>query len=121
MNTQAVQEFLKQLGENAELQMAVAEIQETEETEEGYVSHIIKLAAKHGYNFSAEELVSEMANRQKEFEQQMENLSEEELEAIAGGGWGFIGKGANKVFGLLGSGRFQIGTMLATFTVAAKK
>jgi hypothetical protein len=49
---------------------------------------VIALAKSKGYDFSSEELWAEIQKRQAEFNQQEASgeLSEEELEAVAGGG-----------------------------------
>lgn len=83
MSTEAVNQFLTKIGEDKELQAALTQAMEGENDRQA----IVKLAASYGCNFTVDELDSEIANLQKEFERRQESgeLNEEELEAVAGG------------------------------------
>ncbi len=83
MTIEAVNQFLTKVGEDQQLQAELAQAMEAEND----CQAATELAAKHGYNFTPDELSLEIQNRQSEF-QSMQNsneLSEEELEAVAGG------------------------------------
>ena len=84
MSTQAVNEFLQKVSEDSQLQEELAQALETENDRQAATD----LAAKHGYQFTADELWAEIQNRQSEFSQSQDSgeLNEEELEAVAGGG-----------------------------------
>ena len=83
MSIEAVNQFLTKVSEDQELQAELATAMEAEDDRQAST----ELAAKHGYDFTPEELASEMENRQSEFQSKHEanELSEEELEAVAGG------------------------------------
>ncbi len=83
MSIEAVNQFLTKVSEDQELQAELATAMEAENDR----TAATELAAKHGYNFTSEELASEIENRQSEFQSKHEvnELSEEELEAVAGG------------------------------------
>jgi predicted ribosomally synthesized peptide with nif11-like leader len=83
MSIQAVNQFLTKVGEDQQLQAELAQAMEAENDRQAAT----ELGAKHGYEFTPEELGSEVENRQSEFQsrQSANELSEEELEAVAGG------------------------------------
>jgi predicted ribosomally synthesized peptide with nif11-like leader len=83
MSIQAVNQFLTKVGEDQQLQAELAQAMEAENDRQAAT----ELGAKHGYEFTPEELASEVENRQSEFQsrQSANELSEEELEAVAGG------------------------------------
>ncbi len=83
MTIEAVNQFLTKVSEDQELQAELATAMEAENDR----TAATELGAKHGYDFTPEELGSEIANRQSEFQtkQEVNELSEEELEAVAGG------------------------------------
>ena len=84
MSTQAVNQFLQKVSEDPQLQEELAKILESENNEREAATD---LAAKHGYQFTPDELWAEIQNRQSEFQatQEAGELNEEELEAVAGG------------------------------------
>ena len=83
MTIEAVNQFLTKVSEDQQLQGELAQAMEAENDRQAAT----ELAAKYGYDFTPDELWSEIQNRQSEFQsKQSENeLSEEELEAVAGG------------------------------------
>lgn len=83
MSIEAVNQFLTKVTEDQELQVELVIAMEAENDSQAAT----KLAAEHGYVFSLEELGTEIANRQSEFQirQSAVELSDEELEAVAGG------------------------------------
>jgi predicted ribosomally synthesized peptide with nif11-like leader len=82
MSIEAVAEFTKKLAEDESLQQ---ELQSAIEGKEGLDASqaVSELGAKHSYEFTAEE-----AQYTREFilESKSDELSEEQLEAVAGGG-----------------------------------
>ena len=79
MTIEAVNQFLTKVNEDKNLQAEVSQAVESENKTQAVAS----LAAKHGYEFTPEELgsqVEQVMEAQKESE-----LSEAELEAVAGG------------------------------------
>ena len=83
MSTQAVNEFLQKVTEDPQLQEELAKALEAENDRQAATD----LAAKHGYQFTADELWAEIQHRQSELGQSQDSgeLNEEELEAVAGG------------------------------------
>lgn len=83
MSTQAVNQFLQKVTEDPQLQEELAKALEAENDRQAATD----LAIKHGYQFTPDELWAEIQNRQSEFGQNQDSgeLSEEELEAVAGG------------------------------------
>ncbi|GCL37701.1 MAG: Nif11-like leader peptide family RiPP precursor [Sphaerospermopsis kisseleviana] len=83
MSVNKVEEFLNQIAEDEALQTDLAKALEAENDREA----VTELANSKGYDFSSEELWAEIQKRQAEFEQKQAEgeLSDEELEAIAGG------------------------------------
>jgi predicted ribosomally synthesized peptide with nif11-like leader len=75
MSIEAVNQFLTKVSEDQQLQAELAQAMEAENNRQATA----ELGAKHGYDFTPEELEAEVKNRQSE-------LSEEALEAVAGGG-----------------------------------
>ena len=84
MSTKKVEEFLNNVGEDEALQAELSKALEAENDREA----VTALAKSKGYDFSSEELWAEIQKRQAEFNQQEASgeLSDEELEAVAGGG-----------------------------------
>ena len=78
-----VEEFLNNVGEDQDLQADFAKALEAENDREA----VTALAKSKGYDFSSEELWAAIQKRQAEFSQKEAagELSEEELEAVAGG------------------------------------
>ncbi|MBE7383672.1 MAG: Nif11-like leader peptide family natural product precursor [Leptolyngbya sp. SIO1E4] len=98
MSTTAVQEFLTKLGEDQTLQAELNQAMEAENDREA----VTTLAKSKGYDFSTDELWTEIQARQAEMAKRQEagELSDEELEAVAGGELivaGFITLGATTV------------------------
>jgi predicted ribosomally synthesized peptide with nif11-like leader len=83
MSVNKVEEFLNQIAEDEALQADLAKALEAENDR----AAVTELANSKGYDFSSEELWAEIQKRQAEFEQKQTagELSDEELEAIAGG------------------------------------
>ena len=83
MSIKSVKQFLSKVTEDQELQAELATAMEAENDRQAAT----ELGAKHGFQFTPEELGSEIANRQSEFQtkQSANELSEQELEAVAGG------------------------------------
>ena len=83
MSTTAVQEFLGKVAEDKELQGEMAKALESENDREA----VTALALAKGYEFTTEELWQEVQARQEAVKQRMDagELSDEELQAVAGG------------------------------------
>lgn len=83
MNREAVNQFLQKVTEEPQLQQEFAKALEAGND----LQAATDLAAKHGYQFTPDELQAEVQNRQSEFQQRQDagELNEEELEAVAGG------------------------------------
>ena len=83
MSLTKVEEFLNNVGEDQALQAELFKALEAENDREA----VTALAKSKGYDFSSEELWAGIQKRQAEFGQKeaAEELSEEELEAVAGG------------------------------------
>ncbi|GCL37702.1 protein of unknown function, nitrogen fixation [Sphaerospermopsis reniformis] len=83
MENTKVEEFLNQISEDEALQAELAKALEAENDREA----VTELANSKGYDFSSDELWAEIQKRQAEFEQNQTTgeLSDEELEAVAGG------------------------------------
>ena len=83
MSAMAVQEFLDKVAEDPALQTDLAKAMEAENDRQA----VTDLAKSKGYDFSAEELAVEVGRRQQQIAQRQEagELSDEELEAVAGG------------------------------------
>lgn len=84
MSKEAVKQFFAKISDDDNLQQELvsilqADINHREET--------AKLAREYGFDITAEELSEEVKQRQEEFAQRQESgeLSEEELESVAGG------------------------------------
>ena len=84
MSNQQVHEFLQKVSSDEQLQKELSQILESAENDR---EAAVVLAQKHGYTFSPDELWQEIQNRQSEFGNTTSNeeLSDEELEAVAGG------------------------------------
>jgi predicted ribosomally synthesized peptide with nif11-like leader len=83
MSIEAVNQFLQKVSEDTSLQEELAKALDSQNDRQAATD----LGAKHGYMFTPDELGTEIQNRQSEFQQNPSNaeLSEEELEAVAGG------------------------------------
>ena len=83
MSTTAVQDFLTKVGEDKALQGELTKALEAENDREA----VTALAQSNGYEFTSDELGAEIQARQAEFERRQTagELSDEELEAVAGG------------------------------------
>ncbi|MDB9524599.1 Nif11-like leader peptide family natural product precursor [Oscillatoria sp. CS-180] len=83
MSATAVQEFLGKVSEDSALQNDLAKALEAENDRQA----VADLAKSKGYDFSPEELAAEVERRKQEVVQRQEagELSDEELEAVAGG------------------------------------
>ena len=83
MEITKVEAFLNQIEEDEALQAELVQALEAENEREA----VTELANSKGYDFSSDELWAEIQKRQAEFEQKQAGgeLSDEELEAVAGG------------------------------------
>jgi predicted ribosomally synthesized peptide with nif11-like leader len=81
MSAEAVNQFLQKVAEDPQLQEELAQALEADNDRQAAAD----LATKHGYQFTPDELWAEIQNRQSEFQQSTDELSEDELEAVAGG------------------------------------
>ena len=83
MSTTAVQDFFTKVGEDQALQGELAKALEADNDREA----VTALAQANGYEFTSDELWAEIQARQAELERRQEagELSDEELEAVAGG------------------------------------
>ena len=77
----AVQEFLGKVGQDEALQAELAQALEAENDREA----VTQLAKAKGYDFSPEELWTEVQKRQAQAQAQAGELSDEDLEEVAGG------------------------------------
>jgi predicted ribosomally synthesized peptide with nif11-like leader len=83
MSNLKVQEFLNKVGEDSSLQTELSHALESDNDRQA----VTDLAKSKGYEFSSDELWAEVQKRQAEFaaKQTGGELSEEDLEAVAGG------------------------------------
>jgi predicted ribosomally synthesized peptide with nif11-like leader len=83
MSLSAVQEFLTKISEDQALQEQIAKAMESDNDRQA----VTDLARSKGFEFTTAELGQEIQNREDTFRQQAEagELSEDELEAVAGG------------------------------------
>ncbi len=79
MSIKALNQFLQKANEDEQLAQEIANVLESEND----TAAVIKLAQTKGYQFTADELLAEVHKRP--YQQELEELSEEELEAVAGG------------------------------------
>jgi predicted ribosomally synthesized peptide with nif11-like leader len=110
MSVESINQFFQKLSEDEKLQQELAKAVESAENE-GVAT--AELGAKHGYQFTSDELWQEIQNRHNEIQRSKEagELNDEELEAVAGGffkggskdAWiGFAGAVGGGFLGLLG-------------------
>lgn len=87
MSTEQAQSFIEELEDNKSLQNEVKSLiqsgNDSELEPEKIMQQIIDLASNHGYDFTAEDYKSAVSNRQE----QEGELSDADLEQVAGGGW----------------------------------
>jgi predicted ribosomally synthesized peptide with nif11-like leader len=83
MSNPKVQEFLTKVGEDSSLQTELSHALESDNDRQA----VTDLAKSKGYEFSSDELWAEVQKRQAEFgtKETAEELSEADLEAVAGG------------------------------------
>ena len=83
MSASAVQDFLGKVAADSALQNDLAKALEAENDRQA----VADLAKSKGYDFSSEELATEIERRQQEIAKRQEagELNDEELEAVAGG------------------------------------
>jgi predicted ribosomally synthesized peptide with nif11-like leader len=90
MSNEAVNQFLERVQSDEQLQEELAQVIESaEDAGEGADREgATDLGKKYGYDFTSAELWAEIKKRQDEFQQRQTSgeLSDEELEAVAGGG-----------------------------------
>jgi len=84
MSQEAAVQFLEAVPENEELQQKLVKVLETSENDR---EEAAKLANEYGYDITPEELWAEIQKRQQDLEARKEagELTDEELEAVAGG------------------------------------
>ncbi|AFZ42435.1 hypothetical protein PCC7418_0197 [Halothece sp. PCC 7418] len=87
MSDRPVKKFLDKLNFDSALQEEATKALETTTSTEEQAIAMTELAASKGYEFTKEELRVEVENRQLEREKRKANgeLSDQELEAVAGG------------------------------------
>lgn len=83
MSTVAVSEFLQKVGEDQALQADLVKAMQAPNDREA----VTQLGNEKGFEFTSDELWAEVQKRQQEFEarQTAGELSDDELEAVAGG------------------------------------
>ncbi len=83
MSMTSVQEFLTKVSEDPTLQEQIAKAMESDNDRQA----VTDLARSQGFEFTATELSQEIENREAAIKQQAEagELSEDELESVAGG------------------------------------
>lgn len=91
MSAESVGKFLERVESDEKLQEELAQVIETAAstaTEGADRQGATELGQKYGFDFSSEELWAEIKNRQDQFKQRQSSgeLSDDELEAVAGGG-----------------------------------
>ncbi|AFY95059.1 Nif11-like leader peptide family natural product precursor [Chamaesiphon minutus] len=91
MSAQSVTQFLERVETDEQLQEELAQIIESaanSATDGADRQGATELGKKYGFDFSSEELWAEIKNRQDQFKERQGSgeLSDEELEAVAGGG-----------------------------------
>jgi predicted ribosomally synthesized peptide with nif11-like leader len=88
MTIASVQAFLEQVTQDKSLQEKLATAMEAPNDRQA----VTELARSQGFEFTPDELWQEIQNRQAEAQRKQQDgeLSEEELEAVAGGKDGFI-------------------------------
>jgi hypothetical protein len=91
MSTQSVAQFLARVETDEQLQEELAQVIESASSAGGEGADrqgATELGEKYGFDFSSEELWAEIQKRQDQFKQRQGSgeLSDDELEAVAGGG-----------------------------------
>ncbi len=83
MSAEAVNQFLDLASKNEQLAQEIAKAMEAENDRQA----VTDLAVSKGYQFTSDELWAEIQKRQAEFQERQDagQLTEEELEAVAGG------------------------------------
>ncbi|WP_330204436.1 Nif11-like leader peptide family natural product precursor [Cyanobacterium sp. Dongsha4] len=86
MSQKNVSEFFAKVEEDDVLQQRLIQILQSEDLD--HREEAVKLANEYGYEVTGEELAQEVQKRQEDFarRQEMGELTDEELEAVAGGG-----------------------------------
>ena len=80
MSIDAVNQFLEKVAQDSKIQEELAQVMEAEDHRQAAV----ELGAKHGFEITGDELMTEVEKRQQAAVNSGE-LSEEELESVAGG------------------------------------
>jgi hypothetical protein len=94
MSSEAVNQFFQKIDEDRQLQQEFASALKAENNRQT----TMELANRYGYQGTSDELWGEIQNIQSEFQSKLDSgeVSEKELEAIAGGGWTGAAKFAAK-------------------------
>jgi predicted ribosomally synthesized peptide with nif11-like leader len=85
MSTQNVQSFFDAVEKSPELQRQIAPIQGDERPEN--LKRFIDIAGKAGYSFTEQDLMASIKQRAEHRMQSGDQLSEADLEKVAGGMW----------------------------------
>src|SRR5579871_5267810 len=85
MSTQTVQSFFTAVEKSPELQRQIAPVQGDERPEN--LKRFVEIAGKAGYSFSEQDLVTSIKQRAEKQMQSGDQLSEADLEKVAGGMW----------------------------------
>jgi predicted ribosomally synthesized peptide with nif11-like leader len=80
MSIESVNQFLQKVAQDTQLQEEIAKAMESENDRQA----VVELGAKYGYQFTSDELGQEIQKNQQAAVDSGE-LSEDELEAVAGG------------------------------------
>ncbi|MGD1913915.1 MAG: Nif11-like leader peptide family natural product precursor [Rivularia sp. (in: cyanobacteria)] len=81
MSIDAVNQFLEKVAQDSKIQEELAQLIQAEDHQR---QAVVELGAKYGFEFSGDELMAEVEKRQQAAVNSGE-LSEEELESVAGG------------------------------------
>ena len=102
MTVEVVNQFLEKVGQDEKLQQELVKVLETQNNALGAT----ELGAKYGYQFTADEFWQEIQHRQSESQQRQQqgDLSDQELESVAGGTLTVTLRLLPTVLGTIGSG-----------------
>jgi predicted ribosomally synthesized peptide with nif11-like leader len=88
MSQQAVIDFLAKVAEDEGLQQKFSDIIDQDKPKEEMAVDAANIGAEYGYEFTSSEILQEIQNRIDEYKTRESSgeLTDEELEAVAGGG-----------------------------------